>query len=712
VAVAAVAMAMTATATVQVLLSQSGTATSGSVPDILSNLTVILCVAALTTLVFRWLRQPLVLGYLLAGLIIGPHLPVPLVADERLAHELSDLGVILLMFSLGLEFSLRKLARVAVTAGLVTLIECSLTMWLGYTVCHLLGWTGYQSLFGGAAVAISSTTIIVRTFADQNVTGRITETVFGILIVEDLIAVLLLAILTTVATGSSVSAAQVGHTVARLAGFLVALAVVGLLVVPRLTRLVVRQGHAEMTVIAALGICFAFAVLARRFGYSVALGAFLAGALMAESGESPTIGPLLQPVRDLFAAIFFVAVGMLIDPIQIGQHWKEVVVLTLVVLGGKLVGVALGVFLTGGGIRTSIQSGMSMAQIGEFSFIIAGVGLSLGVVRDFLYPVLVAVSAVTTLLTPWLVRSATPVARFVDRRLPHPVQTYAALYGSWVQELRESPPGTGAGRRVRRLIALLLLDAAIIWGIVAGIASVMPTLLRFARVRLGVSNAIAETIAVVAAVGLVGPFALGAVRLARALGGELASQALPSGTNQLDPAAAPRRALVVTLQLAMLVLVGIPLMIVIQPFVPALPLAGVLAALVVVLVVPFWRTATNLEQHVRAGAQVIGEALAAQTIASPEHERKTLDQIGTLLPGLGALAMVHLLAGDPAVGRTLKQLNVRGLTGATVLAVQRKDHNTVVPTGDEVLGVDETLVIAGTSDAVAAAAALLKSALR
>jgi CPA2 family monovalent cation:H+ antiporter-2 len=692
------------------VLAQTGEAPVSHVPDILANLTVILSVAAVTTLIFQRLRQPVVLGYLLAGLIVGPHLPVPLLADVRLAHALSELGVILLMFSLGLEFSLRKLARVAATAGLVALIQCSLMMWLGYSFGRLLGWTGYESLFAGAALAISSTTIIVKAFADQNIKGRITEIVFGILIVEDLIAVLLLAILTTVATGNGVSAEQLGRTTARLAGFLVALVAVGLFTVPRLMRFVVRQGRAETTVIASVGVCFAFALLARQFGYSVALGAFLGGALVAESGESPTIEPLLHPVRDMFAAIFFVAVGMLIDPALVAQHWVAVLVLTVVVVVGKLIGVTIGAFLTGSGVRTSIQAGMSMAQIGEFSFIIAGVGMSLGVVGDFLYPVTVAVSGLTTLLTPWLVRAASPVALYVDRHLPHPLQTYASLYGSWVQQLRAAPPRSGEGRRLRRWAALLLGDAAIIACIVAGTASAMPALRQFAHGRLGISPTLAQGAVVMAAVLLIGPFVLGAVRLSRALGAELALQALPASVpGRLDLAAAPRKALVVTLQLATLVCVGIPLTLVIQSFVPFLPMAGVLATAVVLLVVPFWKTATNLEQHVRAGAQVIGEALAAQTVSSPDHERTTLAQMQALVPGLGELQVIHLEAADPAIGQTLKHLNLRGLSGATAVALQRKDSPTTVPTGDEQLAVGDSLVVAGTSEAVKAATSLLKA---
>jgi CPA2 family monovalent cation:H+ antiporter-2 len=282
--------------------------------DLLTDLALIMCVAAVTTLIFQRLHQPVVLGYILAGLVVGPHLPIPLFADEAVAHQLSELGVILLMFSLGVEFSLRKLVRVAPTAGVVAIIQCSLMVWLGYLVGRAFGWSGYESLFIGAAIAISSTTIIVRAFAEARVDKSLSDMVFGVLVVEDLVGIVLLAILPVIASGARLDARALALTVGRLAGFLVLLLAGGMLFVPRLIRAVVRQRRPETTVVAAVGLAFGVALLARRAGYSVALGAFLGGALVTESGAAKLVEHRIEGVRDMFAAVFFVSVGMLIDP--------------------------------------------------------------------------------------------------------------------------------------------------------------------------------------------------------------------------------------------------------------------------------------------------------------------------------------------------------------------------------------------------------------
>jgi CPA2 family monovalent cation:H+ antiporter-2 len=672
--------------------------------DLLEQLALILCVAAVTTVLFQKIRQPVVLGYLLAGIIIGPHTPVPLFADTGTAQMVSEMGVILLMFSLGLEFSLGKVIRIGPTAGVVGVIECSLMISLGYLTGRLFGWTAYESVFAGAMVAISSTTIVVKAFSEQGMKGKVTEIVLGILIAEDLIAVLLLAILTAVASGAGLSTGALLMTVARLAVFLGALLAVGMLVVPRLVRLVVKLGRNETLVVACVGICFGFALLARFFGYSVALGAFLGGALVSESGEARKVEQLIEPVRDVFAAVFFVSVGMLIDPHLVAQHWLAVLVLTAVVIAGKVTGVAFGSFIAGNGVRTSVQAGMSLAQIGEFSFIIAGLGLSLRATGTFLYPVAVAVSAVTTLLTPWLLRASGRAASFVDRRLPHALQTYAALYGSWVQQL-----GTAAGRkttwsRIRRLAGLLVLDVLLIAVIVIAVSLSLPRLVRWAGETVQMGRPLAQAMLIAATGALLVPFILGAVRTARALGTALAVEALPSSQG-LDMAAAPRRALLVTLQLAILLLAGIPLVAVTQPFVPSSSGVLALAAGVLALALPFWRSATNLQGHVRAGAQVIVEALATQSQAPAANSAVNVD---TLLPGLGVTATLDLDGRSRHAGRTLKQIDLRGLTGASVIAIERAGAM-VHPTGDEALREGDTLVLIGTRDAVAAAQELLRS---
>src|SRR3954465_14911558 len=435
----------------------------------LQNLAVVLCVAAVATVVFQGLGQPVVLGYLLAGMIFGPKIPIPPVADLQTVRALSELGVILLMFSLGLEFSIRKLVQVSQKAGAVALFECSVMVSVGYLVGQVLGLTRMESIFTGAIIGISSTTIIVKAFQEQKVRGRVTELVFGILIIEDLIAIFLLTILTTVSRSGAVSASELGLTAMRLAMFLTALIGFGLLIVPRAVRAVQRLGKPETTLVASIGICFAAALIALSFGYSVALGAFIAGSLVAGSGHEVEIEQLGRPGRDRLPAIFFVSVGMMIDPTALTEHWVAVVALTVAVIVGKVLAVTIGAFLAGHGRRTAMKAGMSLAQIGEFSFIIASVGVAAGVISGWLYPVAIAVSAITTLTTPLLIKLSNRAAASIDRWLPAPIQTVAALYGSWIERVRSVPRAPTERSGTNRIIRIILLDAALITAIVIGV---------------------------------------------------------------------------------------------------------------------------------------------------------------------------------------------------------------------------------------------------
>ena len=402
----------------------------------LGAITMVLCVAAVTTVLFQWLRLPVVLGYVIAGLIIGPHVPIPLVADPEIVHTLSELGVILLMFTLGLELSVRKLLEVGVTAAITAVVETSIMIALGYGVGRLLGWTPMECVFTGAIVAISSTTIIAKVFDEQKISGRRRRVVVGVLVVEDLIAIVLMTTLTAMSAGTGVSAGGLALTTGKLIAFLAVVLGVGLLVVPRSVRAIVKLGRPEITVISAVGLCFFVALLAHAAGYSVALGAFLAGTLVAESGEEKVVEHLVRPVRDVFAAVFFVSVGMMIEPALVARHWAAILVLSAVVVVGKTFGASLGALLGGMGTRTAVQTGMSLAQIGELSFVIAGLGISLGATGAFLYPVAASVSVLTTLLTPAMIRASGGVAGFVDRKLPRSVQTLAGRYEAWSEWLR------------------------------------------------------------------------------------------------------------------------------------------------------------------------------------------------------------------------------------------------------------------------------------
>jgi CPA2 family monovalent cation:H+ antiporter-2 len=661
---------------------------------------------------------------LIAGLIIGPHVPIPLVADAEIVETLSELGVILLMFSVGLELRLRTLIRMAPTAGVTAVVQCSLMVWLGFLVGRLFGWTTIESLFAGAAIAISSTTIIAKAFDEQKVRGTLREIVFGILVVEDLIAIVLIAVLTAIASGARLSAGSLALTVGRLGAFLVAILLVGLFTVPRAMRAVIRMNRPETTLVTSVGLCFGVALLARAVGYSVALGAFIAGSLVAESGEGEAIEHLIRPVRDVFAAVFFVSVGMMIDPALVARHWVAIAVLTAVVVLGKIVSVTLGTFLTGGGVRTSVQAGMSLAQIGEFSFIIAGVGASLGATRNFLYPVAVTVSAVTTLLTPWLIRAAEPVASLVDHKLPRALQTFVALYGSWIEQLRRADrQDLTAAADLRRLVRLLLVDAALLAAIVIGGAVSIDRLASVIQEQVAIGRPAARALVLALAAALSLPFLVGLVRVARRFGIAVAALAFPAragdspisgheaaagGAAAIDLAAAPRRALVVTLQLACVMLVSAPILAVTQPFLRGLETAAALTLLLAALSIAFWRSATNLQGHVRAGAQVIVERLARQLDPAPgaAPASQPPPDLDRLLPGLGAPVPVTLDAASPAVGQTLAGLNLRAATGATVLAIVRAGAG-VVPTADEPLRAGDLLALAGTRDALTAAQQLL-----
>ena len=672
---------------------------------LVKDLALVLGVGALASIVFRRLRQPVVLGYLLTGLVLGPHVPIPLLADTERIRTLSELGVILVMFAVGLDFTIRRVGRVLPTAGLTGLTQLSLSIWLGFTVARASGWTASESLFAGAIVAISSTMVVARVFAENRIRGRLSELVFGVLIVQDLAAVLLLAFLTALATGSGQPAGALLLTAGRLGAFLVALVGIGFVIVPRAIRAVAALRSGETLLVASIGLAFAFALLAQELGYSVALGAFLAGSLVGESGEAPRVTALVRPVRDVFALVFFVAVGMLVDPTAILDHVAAIAALTLVVLVGLPVGVALGAFLSGHDARTSVQAGMSLAQIGEFSFIIAGVGVATGAAGEFLLPVAVAVSVITTFTTPWYVRISERVALELDRRLPRSLQTISTLYGSWLHDVRAVGDEHSPQARRRRLGLRLLIDAAAIAAIAIGASVEMERLVGWAARWTGLEPPVARALVLAGGFLLASPFAFAAIRTARALGAALAAAALPlAGEGRLDLAAAPRRALVVTIQLGLVLLVGLPLLALTQPFTPPGVGALVLGIILAVLGVAFWRSAENLQAHVRAAAEVIAEALAKQ---AGSGATPTLEDVHRLLPGFGDLTPVVVESGSPGIGRTLAELNLRGKTGASVLAIARGGRGVVAPTAGEVLDPGDVLALAGAHDAIEAARELL-----
>jgi CPA2 family monovalent cation:H+ antiporter-2 len=359
-----------------------------------------------------------------------------------------------------------------------------------------------------------------------------------------------------------------------------------------------------------------------------------------------------------------------------------------------------------------VQSGMSLAQIGEFSFIIAGLGLSLGATRDFLYPVAVAVSAITTLTTPWLIRASAPAAAFIDRRLPRPLQTFAALYGSWLERLRAASAarraGTEAGHRVRRFVSLLVLDAAVLSALIIAISLKFRTIGDALARLLHLAPALASMIVVAATAAAALPLVVGIGRLSRGLGGVLAETALPRPSGKADLDAAPRRTLAVTLQLGVALIAGIVVLAVTQIFLPSYSGPLVLFLVLAGFGVAIWRSVRDLEGHVRAGAQAVVAALGRYARAgSPAPGSEALADVNKLLPGLGEPVAVRIDSASPAVGQSLADLNLRGRSGATVLAISRDGESIVVPTAGERLRAGDVLALAGAHEAIDAAKELL-----
>ncbi|MCU0634121.1 MAG: cation:proton antiporter [Gemmatimonadaceae bacterium] len=680
----------------------------------LTDLAIVLGTAAVTTIVAQRLKLPVVFGYLVAGMIVGPYVPIPLVATVDTVRTLAELGVVLLMFALGLEFRLRRVARVAGTSGVPAMVETSGMFALGFLLATLFGWSPAERVVAGALVAISSTTVVARTFAALGERGHVADLAFGVLIVEDLVAILLIVVVGTVGSAALDGATLLG-TLVRLALFVLLLIGAGLALVPRLVRGVVKRGHRETTLVLVMGLCFLAAWLALEVGYSVALGAFVMGSLVAESGHAHAIETQVHPLRDLFVAIFFVSVGMLIDPRVLMAHAWEVVAFTLLVVAGKVMTVSLSLLVTGQPLRDALRTGFTLAQIGEFSFIIAGAAVATGRVRDFLYPLAVAVSAITALSTPWLAARGERAAMALDAALPRPVQTFLALYASWIERVRAGR--RGATTVLQRATRFLVIDAVLLALLVVGVLRFGPE----ARVALdgrapggaGMAAALVATIGLLLAV----PPLVGIVRTTSVIARALAERALPlDPTGRLDHARAPRDALRVALMLAIVIVVLFPLLAALEPVLPSRAAIVLLVLLLVLLGAGFWRAAVRFQAHATAGAEVIMLALQQQSARADDQEAMTvaMDRVTRVLPGLGEPMTMRIPVGARADGQTLRTLNVRGRTGATILGITREgeDAPIVLPTGRTVLRAGDVLALAGARDGVLQARALLEAPAR
>ena len=399
---------------------------------LIADLALILICAGVMTLLFKKLKQPLVLGYIVAGFLAGPHIAwTPSVVDTADIKVWADIGVVFLLFALGLEFSFKKIVKVggAAIIAACTVIFCMIL--LGVAVGSACGWKRMDCLFLGGMIAMSSTTIIYKAFDDLGLLKKqFTGLVLSVLILEDILAIVLMVILSTMAVSHHFEGMEMLESIAKLLFFLILWFVVGIYAIPELLKRCRRLMGEETMLIVALGLCFGMVVLAERTGFSAAFGAFIMGSILAETVEAEKIEGLVKPVKDLFGAIFFVSVGMMVDPAMIVGYAFPILVITLAVLLGQAVFGTFGFLLSGQPLKTAMQCGFSLTQIGEFAFIIASLGVSLDVTSHFLYPIVVAVSVITTFLTPYMIRLAGPASAFVDARLPEKWKTFLSRYAS------------------------------------------------------------------------------------------------------------------------------------------------------------------------------------------------------------------------------------------------------------------------------------------
>ncbi len=387
---------------------------------------------------FRKINQPLVLGYIIAGFLVGPHLSLtPTVVDTANIKTLADIGVIFLLFSLGLEFSFKKLMRVGGFASITAFVEIFFITLAGYSAGNWMGWSTMDSLFLGGMLASSSTTIIIRAFDELGVkTKQFARIVFGVLVVEDIVVIILMVLLSTIAVTKQFEGTEMLFTIAKLGFFLVLWFIAGIFLLPSLLKKARTLLDDETLLILSIGLCLGMVVLATQVGFSMELGAFIMGSILAETTSAEKVEHVIKPVKDLFGAVFFVSVGMMIDPVLIWEYGIPVMVVTFITIMGKLLSTTSGALLSGQPLKQSVQVGMSMAQIGEFAFIVATLGLSLGVISDFLFPIAVGASAITTFTTPYMIKFSVPFYNFIVRILPDKWVARLEVYSASTQDIQ------------------------------------------------------------------------------------------------------------------------------------------------------------------------------------------------------------------------------------------------------------------------------------
>jgi CPA2 family monovalent cation:H+ antiporter-2 len=655
-------------------------------PELITDLAVILAAAAISTVLFSKLKQPIVLGYLIAGFAAGPHFPLwPTVVDTEGVKLWAEIGVIFLLFGLGLEFSFKKLAKVGKSAGISATFEIITMTALGYLFGRALGWTVMDSVYLGTILSVSSTTIIIRAYQEAGIKGRgFVNLVFGILIVEDLMSILLMVILSATSVPGAFSWSNLAFLAARLGFFVIIWYLVGIYAIPSVLSKIRRFLSREILLISAVSLCFLMVVLASKAGFSAALGAFIMGSLLAETEEGEKIEHLLLSVRDLFGAVFFVSVGMMIDPKVLINHSGIILLLTILTVVGKLLGSGFGAILSGQSLQNSVRAGMSLAQIGEFSFIIATLGRDLQATSDFLYPIVVAVSAVTTFTTPYMIRHSGSIYSWAEARLPK-------RFLDWLTKYERAMNQSGKKGAFSLLwkaygLAVLLNSVVVIAiGLLVGQLALPRLIETFGDGR------ILRFLTCVATLIACSPFLLAL---------ELKAPKRVSDSN------APPFAMLRNLQPGILILrsvIGLGLIAFILgqfAMTLALPLLVLIATPILLLV---------FRKPVERLYLAVERRFMKNLTAKERAELESLGQIPELAPWNATLTRFIVSSNSKVIGKTLDESKFRTVTGATVVMIDRGRRRIFAPTRAERLLPNDQMFLIGTDEQLAAAQVLVEA---
>lgn len=654
-------------------------------PTLIADLALILLCAGVMTLLFKKLKQPLVLGYVVAGFLASPHMPyTPSVMDTANIKTWADIGVIFLLFALGLEFSFKKIVKVGGTAVIAACTIIFFMILLGVGVGMSFGWQRMDCLFLGGMIAMSSTTIIYKAFDDLGLRKKkFTGLVLSILILEDILAIVLMVMLSTMAVSSNFEGSEMLESIGKLLFFLILWFVVGIYLIPEFLKRCRRLMNEETLLIVSLALCFGMVVVAAKTGFSAAFGAFIMGSILAETIEAESIDRLVKPVKNLFGAIFFVSVGMMVDPAMIGEYAMPILVITLAVVLGQAFFGTFGVILAGQPLKTAMQCGFSLTQIGEFAFIIASLGVALHVTSDFLYPIVVAVSVITTFLTPYMIRLAGPASDFTDRHLPRSWKNFLTRYSSGSQTVNQE--------NLWRKLLFAMARIAIVYSIVS--ISVIAISFRFVVpfFHENLPHFWGALLGAVFTILCISPF-LRAIMVKKNHSVEFMALWNDHRAN--------RAPLVATIILRMVIAILFVMFIIAGLFKASVGLMIGVAILAVVLMVG----SRHLKRHSILIERKFFQNLRSRDIRAEYMGEKKPEYAGRLLSRDLHLADFEIPGESPWAGKTLLELNFGNKYGVHVVSILRGKRRVNIPGGKvrlfpmdkiQVIGTDEQLTVLG-----------------